>query len=150
MGRETSDPERERAEYDVLVSLLHPGGLACPRCGARGGLGVHRRHRDPVLDYQCAGCGRVFNAWSGTELEGTHRPPTEIVAILEGVARDVPTARLARQIGCQRPPLDRLRRRLRGLSRAWGARPSGGAGAAGPTGDPEPRLMLQIYAGTSF
>ena len=37
-------------------------GLACPRCGAADRLGVHRRHRDPVLDYQCGHCGRVFNA----------------------------------------------------------------------------------------
>ena len=40
----------ERACYDRLVSVLHPRGLACPGCGAADRLGVHRRHRDPVLD----------------------------------------------------------------------------------------------------
>ena len=35
----------EDACYAKLVQWLHPGGLACPRCGARDGLGVHRRHR---------------------------------------------------------------------------------------------------------
>ena len=43
----------EDACYRKLVELLHPDGLACPRCGAAERLGVHRRHRDPVLDYQC-------------------------------------------------------------------------------------------------
>ena len=65
----------EDACYAKLVELLHPDGLACPRCGERRRLGVHRRHRDPVLDYQCGDCGRVFNAWTGTALQGTHRRP---------------------------------------------------------------------------
>ena len=37
-----------------LFDLLHPEGFACPRCGARDGLNVHRRHPDsPVVDYRC-------------------------------------------------------------------------------------------------
>src|SRR5262249_9427888 len=62
-----------------LVALLHPNGLACPRCGRGQHLGVHSRHREPVLEYQCGDCGRVFNAWTGTTLQGTHRPPREIL-----------------------------------------------------------------------
>ena len=48
--------------YDKLVGWLHPDGLACPRCGARDRPAIHRRHRDPVLDYRCAVCGRVAGA----------------------------------------------------------------------------------------
>lgn len=65
----------EQACYDVLVPLLHPDGLACPRCAATEGLGVHRRHRRPVLDYQCAACGRVFNAFTATAFHKTCRRP---------------------------------------------------------------------------
>ena len=54
----------EDACYRKLVELLHPDGLACPSCGQRRRLGVHHRHREPVLDYQCGDCGRVFNAWT--------------------------------------------------------------------------------------
>lgn len=100
--------------YAKLVKLLHPDGLACPRCGERDRLGVHRRHRAPVLDYQCGGCGCVFNAWTGTPLEGTHRRPCELTLILRGVAQGVPTAQLARELGCDRKHLLALRRRLQG------------------------------------
>jgi transposase-like protein len=102
----------EDACYRFLVDLLHPAGLACPRCGAADRLRVHRRHRAPVLDYRCAGCRRVFNAFTGTALGHTHRRPSQLVLILRGVAQGTSTARLARELGCDRGVLLRLRHRL--------------------------------------
>jgi transposase-like protein len=102
----------EDACYAKLVDLLHPDGLACPRCGARDRLGVHRRHRAPVLDYQCGSCGRVFNAWTGTILQGMQRRPSQLLLILRGIAQGTTTARLARELGCDRMKLLRLRHRL--------------------------------------
>ncbi len=102
----------EDACYAKLVELLHPDGLACSGCGERERLGVHRRRRAPVLDYQCAACGRVFNAWAGTFLQGTHRRPSHILSILRGVARGEPTAQMARELGCDRGRLLGLRHRL--------------------------------------
>ena len=98
--------------YAKLVALLHPDGLACPRCGSHEGLTIHRRHRDPVLDFRCSGCGRVFNAWTGTVLQGTQRRPAEILLILRGFAQGVSTARLARELGCDRMKLLALRHKL--------------------------------------
>src|SRR3954451_10146911 len=109
----------EDACYRKLVELLHPEGLACPACGRRGRLGVHHRHREPVLDFQCGDCGRVFNAWTGTSLQGTHRPPSQILLILRGVAQGVPTAQLARELGCDRKHLLELRHRLQEPARRW-------------------------------
>jgi transposase-like protein len=106
----------ERACYDRLLALLHPSGLRCPGCGAAEGLGVHRRRRDPVLDYRCAGCGRVFNAFAGTALQGTQRPCRHILLVLRGIAQGVPTARLARELGCDRAHLLGLRHRLQALA----------------------------------
>src|SRR3954470_7283966 len=80
----------EDACYAKLVDLLHPEGLGCPRCGERHLLGIHRRHRAPVLDYQCGRCGCVFNAWSGTSLQGTQRRASEILMILRGIAQGTP------------------------------------------------------------
>src|SRR5262249_36763857 len=34
----------EDACYTKLVELLHPDGLACPRCGEQQRLGIHRCH----------------------------------------------------------------------------------------------------------
>ena len=100
--------------YRKLLELLHPGGLACPRCGRRDGLKVHRRHRAPVLDYRCPDCGRVFNAWAGTALQGMQRRPAEVLLILRGFAQGVSTARLARELGCDRTKLLALRHKLQG------------------------------------
>jgi transposase-like protein len=102
----------EDACYAQLVAWLHPDGLACPRCGARQGLGVHRRSRAPVVDYRCATCGRVFNAFTGTALQASKRRPAELVLILRGFAQGVPTARLARELGCGRKELLEFRHRL--------------------------------------
>ena len=109
----------ERACYDKLVTLLHPGGLACPRCGQRDRLGVHRRHRDPLIDYQCGGCRRVFNAFTGTPLQGIRRSPAQLLLILRGVAQSAPTARLARELGCDRKHLLELRHRLQAEALLW-------------------------------
>jgi transposase-like protein len=101
----------EAACYDYLVRLLHPAGLACPRCGC-GDLRVHRRTRDPVLDYRCPRCRRVFNAFTNTALHKMQYRPSRIVLILRGIAQGTPTARLARELGVSRPHLLGIRHRL--------------------------------------
>ena len=75
----------ETACYAKLVSLLHPGGLRCPRCGAAERIGVHRYRRESVPDHRCDGCRRVFDAFTGTKLHGTRRRPSAVLLILRGV-----------------------------------------------------------------
>jgi transposase-like protein len=99
----------EEACYGQLLDLLHPEGLSCPRCGEAKELAVHRRHRHPVLDYRCQACGRVFNAFTGTAFQQTHRRCSELLLILRGIAQGVTTARLARELGRNRPRLLELR-----------------------------------------
>jgi transposase-like protein len=107
----------EDACYAKLLGWLHPDGLACPRCGRRDGLHVHRRHRVPLLDYRCKACRRVFNAFTGTALQGTQRRPVELVLIVRGFAQGVPTAQLARELGCDRSELLDFRHRLQEAAR---------------------------------
>ena len=61
--------------YHKLLALLQLDGLVCPGCQSDHHLRVHRRHRAPVLDYRCTACGRVFNAFTGSALEGMHAAP---------------------------------------------------------------------------
>jgi transposase-like protein len=113
----------ESACYQFLVELLHPDGLACPHCGDRDHLRVHRRDRAPILAYRCTACHRISTAFTGTVLRGTKRRPIELVLILRGIAQGVSTAQLARELGCSRPELLEFRHRLqelgfKGLDRA--------------------------------
>ncbi len=107
----------EDACYTKLVELLHPDDLACPRCGERQRLGIHRRHRAPLVDFQCGTCGRVFNAFTATPLQGTHRRPAQLLMILHGIAKGTPTAQMARELGCDRMELLALRHRLQERAR---------------------------------
>ena len=72
--------------------------------------------RDPVLDFRCDHCGRVFNALTDTALHGLRRRPSELVLIIRGFAQGVPTAQLARELDCDRSGLLNLRHRLQHLT----------------------------------
>ena len=105
----------ESACYEFLVGLLHPEGLACPRCSDRDHLKVHRRDRAPILAYRCTTCRRICTAFTGTTLQGTKRRPIELVLILRGISQGVSTAQLARELGCSRTELLEFRHRLQEL-----------------------------------
>ena len=106
----------EGACYERLLSWIHPEGLTCPGCHHPDRLHIHRRDREPVLDYRCGHCGRVFNAFTGTALQGTHYRPGTLVLILRGIAQGVPTAQLARELDCDRGHLLAVRHRLQDLA----------------------------------
>lgn len=60
--------------YARLLRILHPRGLACPRCRDDHFV-IHRCHRAPVLDYRCRDCRRVFNAFTDTPCTRPRGPP---------------------------------------------------------------------------
>jgi transposase-like protein len=107
----------EAACYQRLLAWLHPAGLRCPRgCCAAEDCYVHRRRRAPVLDYRCKRCGRVFNVFTGTALQGTQRPCAHLLLVARGIAQGATTARLARELVCDYKHLLGLRHRLQGLA----------------------------------
>ncbi len=110
----------EPACSQTLLDLLHPDGLTCPRCGAgRDRYTVHRRRGDPpVVDYRCKDCRRVFNLFTGTAWQGTHRSPATILLILRGFTKGTPTAELARELKASRPHLLELRHELQARAAA--------------------------------
>lgn len=107
--------------YRFLVDTLHPGGLRCPACRRDDTLSVHDRHRPPVLDYRCRRCHAVFNAYTGTPLQKTHKTPAQLVLLLRGIWQGTPTARLARELSCDRKHLLELRHKLQGLAESAAA-----------------------------
>jgi len=107
----------EDACYDRIVAALHPDGLTCPRCGGDR-LGVHRRHRAPVLDYRCRDCRRVFNAYTYTALHKSSRRPSVLVLFLRGFAQGATTERMARELVCDRMKLLALRHKFQSNARA--------------------------------
>jgi transposase-like protein len=111
-----SDLMDEQACYDFLIARLHPDGLACPRCHRDDDLKIHRQDRVPIIVYRCPHCRRIFNAFTGTVLHATKRRPREWVLILRGFAQGVPTARLARELDCDRSELLKWRHRLQALA----------------------------------
>jgi hypothetical protein len=61
----------EVACYRLLLSALHPKGLHCPDGhDLPTDQAPHDRHREPVVDYRCRACGKVFNLFTNTPLQG--------------------------------------------------------------------------------
>lgn len=101
--------------YDFLVDLLHPEGLRCPTCQTPvQETTVHRRARAPLLFYRCP-CGRIFNAWAETLLQGTHWSAVTWVQVLRGFAQGVSTKHLAEELGLARPNLLNLRHKCQAV-----------------------------------
>ncbi len=109
------DPQRC---HDFLVPVLHPQGLCCPNGHALAHARVHKRDREPVLCWRCQVCGRCFNLFTGTVLQGTKLKVVQIVPLLRGIAQGVPTARLARELGVDRKWLLVRCHQLQGLAAA--------------------------------
>lgn len=107
------DPQRC---YDFLVAVFHPHGLGCPRGHDLAHCQVNERDRWPILDYRCKQCGRCFNLFTGTVLQGTKYNVVVIVQLLRGIVQGTPTAQLAREIGVGRKWLLIRRHQLQGLA----------------------------------
>ena len=103
--------------YRKLLDLLHPRGLACPRCGARDGLAVHRRHRDPVLDYMLARLPPRLQRLDRDRAPGDATAARPHLPDPLGDRLGDPGRRTARDLGAVGPGLVPMRRRLRGLAR---------------------------------
>jgi len=99
--------------YEFLLNVLYPEGLKCPEGHLLPpGQAPHDRHRDPIFDYKCRCCGRVFNIFTGTVWNGTRYSCRKIVLILRGIMEGVPVVRLAVQLHIDRSHLQRRRRAI--------------------------------------
>ena len=88
--------------YDLLVDVLHPDGLGCPHGHCMEQAHVHKRKRAPILVYRCGICGRSFNLFTNTVLQGTRYTVVQVVELLRGIAQGETTSRLAPEMGVDR------------------------------------------------
>ncbi|TAK33314.1 MAG: hypothetical protein EPO40_00570 [Myxococcaceae bacterium] len=103
--------------YRMLLDALHPDGLRCPNGHALpADQAPHDRHRAPVMDYRCRECGKVFNLYTGTALQGVRHRPSRLVMILRGFCQGVPTLHLANELRVSRRHLLDRRDHVQGLA----------------------------------
>src|SRR5262245_34470839 len=82
MKRAPDGQQEENLSYFMLLSLLHPRGLMCPRCGSSCIVRTPGGSRPEVPAHRCVICNSTFNAWTGTVLHGASCPPSEILSEL--------------------------------------------------------------------
>src|SRR5574341_899584 len=100
----------EKQCYDYLSKTLHPDGLHCPDGHSLPpDQAPHDRHRDPLFDYRCKICGKVFNIFTDTIWSGSRYSCITIVLILRGIVQGVPTMHLAEELGIDRTHLLNIR-----------------------------------------
>jgi len=90
----------EQECYSYLLHILHPDGLECPSGHVLPpGQAAQDRSRDPLLDYKCRVCCKVFNVFTGTIWSGTHYDCRIIVLVMRGFAQGIPTLHLSNELG---------------------------------------------------
>lgn len=110
----------EQECHDYLLRTLHPNGMICPQCGLLlpPGRAPHDRSRDPIFDYLCRRCGRVFNLFTDTVWQGTHCDCRTIVLVMRGIVRGVSTLQLSKELGLDYGTLLERRHRIQRLALA--------------------------------
>jgi transposase-like protein len=98
--------------YQWFEKLLWPEGPTCPHCKGREDLRVHSHRREPMLDWRCRRCKRVFNLFTGTVFRGTHHSLTTLFAIVRGLAQGVSTQQLHKEVGVKYEHLLNLRHKI--------------------------------------
>lgn len=95
---------------ELLIRTRWPEGIACPRCNQGDSIvPIEVGNMSAGLSaYRCRDCRYIFTIITGTVFEKTCLPMGKIAAICLGA--ELPMKRLAREIGCDRTTIRRLKR----------------------------------------
>lgn len=102
--------------YDFLILLLHPYGFQCPEGHTFKESKIHRRTRGPIIDYRCNNCGRIYNIYTATILQGTKYSVQQIVQYIDGIIREVMVSQISRETGVGRKSLTKNKPRFKKLA----------------------------------
>jgi len=98
---------------EFLLKMLHPNGVCCPNGHPLPpNQAPHDRHRDPIFDYKCQICGKVYNIFTGTKFSRIRYSCGTIVLIIRGILQGVTTKHLAEELEINRPHLLKLRHKI--------------------------------------
>lgn len=100
--------------YHFMKQLLHPDGLHCSRCQRElpPGQRAHKYNATGLPVFKCRLCGRVFNLYTNTLLEGIHYSCITIVLMLRGFAQGKTTLHLSKELSLNYKNLLDWRHRL--------------------------------------
>jgi len=103
----------EQLCYNFLLQSFAPNGLTCPNDHPLPeNQAPHDRTKDPVFDYKCRTCGKVYNLFTHTIWRGTRYPCSKILLIMRGLLNDESTTQIARELEIDRPHLAKRRQDL--------------------------------------
>lgn len=84
--------------YNFLLKILHPRGLFCPKGHLKPlGQKPHKFRKNGLPCYRC-NCGKVYNIFTDTILQGIHYDCIKIVLMLHGFAKGVTTQLLSKEL----------------------------------------------------
>jgi hypothetical protein len=86
----------------------------CPTCKCKAKK--HRSHETHGYDYRCLRrtCSKVFNAWTGSVFEGTHRSPRDLAALIFGFLYQISPSRFHKDLRWHKTSVSLTLKRLQG------------------------------------
>lgn len=108
----------ENQAYEYLKQVLHPEGLHCPNCGVAlpEDQAPHTRDREPLVNYRCRECGRVYNLFTATLLKGTRYDCQTWVLILHDFIAGRTTSEIATELKLDYGTVLKWRHKLQGTA----------------------------------
>ena len=94
-----TDLMNQKECYNFLLNILHPNGFGCPNGHQLPPeQKPHDLSRQPLVDYKCRICGRVYNLFTNTIWLGTSYSCAVVVLIFRGFLQGITTKHLAEEL----------------------------------------------------
>jgi transposase-like protein len=102
----------DKQSEEWLLEYFHPEGLRCPKCTSSRRRTFRETETSRLTVYRCLQCEGIYNLYSATLFEKKHLRPSQVVLLLQGVAKGEPSMRLAQELGVSRTTVHHLRKEL--------------------------------------
>ena len=69
--------------YDILKTILHGNDFGCPNGHGIEVSTIHKKDRWPVVVHKCKECGKTYNIYTATVLQGTKYSAVQLALIFD-------------------------------------------------------------------